>query len=78
LKKENPNRLFKSIEDCFFLLDKYQENRESIPELFSNFDYYCNLNCAFLGFQGNGNLVDDLKTNFENNIKNNLYSSYLK
>ena len=78
LKKENPNRLFTSIEDCFFLLDKYQENRESIPELFSNFDYYCNLNCAFLGFQGNGNLVDDLKTNIQNNIKNNLYSSYLK
>ena len=54
------------------------ENRESIPELFSNFDYYSNLNCAFLGFQSNGILVDDLKTNFENDIKNNLYSNYFQ
>ena len=42
-------------------LDKNLENRESIPELFSNFDYYSNLNCSFLGIQSNKNLVDDYK-----------------
>ena len=78
LKKENPNRFLTSIEDCFLVLEKYLENRESIPELFSNFDYYSNLNCAFLGFQSNGILVDDLKTNFENNKKNNSYSNYFQ
>ena len=78
LKKENPNRFLTSIEDCFLVLEKYLENRESIPELFSNFDYYSNLNCAFLGFQSNRILVDDLKTNFENDIKNNLYSNYFQ
>ena len=78
IKKEIPNRLFSSMEQCFRILRKNFENREAIPELFSNFDYYCNLNCAFLGIQENGTLVDDLRTNFENDIMDNLYSTYLK
>ena len=78
IKKEIPNRLFSSMEQCFRILRKNFENREAIPELFSNFDYYCNLNCAFLGIQENGTLVDDLRTNFENDIMGNLYSTYLK
>ena len=78
LTKESPNRLFTSMEQCLRVLDKNLENRESIPELFSSFDYYCNLNCAFLGIQGNGDLVDDLRTNIENDIMDNLYSTYFK
>ena len=78
LTKESPNRLFTSMEQCLRVLDKNLENRESIPELFSCFDYYCNLNCAFLGIQGNGALVDDLRTNIGNDIMDNLYSSYFK
>ena len=64
LSKEIPDRLFTSLEHCIRILDKNSENRESIPELFSSFDYYCNLNCAFLGIQSNGILVDDLQTNY--------------
>ena len=81
LTKESPNRLFTSMDQCLKVLDKNLENRESIPELFSCFDYYCNLNCAFLGIQGNGNLVDDLRTNIEikqDDIMKNLYPSYFK
>ena len=78
LTKESPNRLFTSMDQCLRVLDKNLENRESIPELFSCFDYYCNLNCAFLGIQGNGALVDDLKTNIKDDIMDNLYSSYFK
>ena len=78
LAKESPNRLFTSMEQCLRVLDKNLENRESIPELFSCFDYYCNLNCAFFGFQGNGELVDDLRTNIKDDVMNNLYSSYFK
>ena len=66
------------MDECFGVLEENFENRESIPELFSNFDYYSNLNCAFLGIQGNGDLVDDLKTNIENDIMDNLYSTYFK
>ena len=60
---------------------KNYENREACPEFFINFDYYCNLNCAFFGFQQNGNLVDDIRLDkVENNcrLSGNLYSNYFK
>ena len=78
LSKESPNRLFTSMEQCLRVLDKNLENRETIPELFSHVDFYCNLNCAFLGIQGSGNLVDDLRTNTEKDNTENLYSTYYK
>ena len=78
LSKEIPDRLFTSYKQCFRVLGKNSENRESIPELFSSFDYYSNLNCSFLGIQENGNLVDDLRTNIKNDIIDNLYSTYFK
>ena len=76
--KEDPNRLFTSIEDCLFMLKENSDNRESIPELFSNFDYYSNLNCSFLGIQSNKNLVDDLRTYFKSYVMDNLYPTYFK
>ena len=78
LAKDNPNRLFTSMNECLQILDIYMENREAIPELFSNFDFYSNLNCSFLGIQDNGNLVDDIQTNTENDFTQNLYSTYYK
>ena len=81
LQKENPNRLFTSLKDFLSQMFKNYENREACPEFFINFDYYCNLNCAFFGFQQNGNLVDDIRLDkVENNcrLSGNLYSNYFK
>ena len=76
--KENPNRLFTSMGESLNVLYENQENRESVPEFFSRFDFYCNLNCAFLGIQNNGALVDDLRVNKGLDISGNLYSIYFK
>ena len=78
LNKENPNRLFTSLEDSLTILYESIENREPCPQFFTNFDYYCNLNCAFLGFQHNDSLVDDFRINKGNDISGNLFSTYFK
>ena len=49
-----------------------KDSREIIPELFSHFEYFINLNCDFLGFKFNDEIVDDLNILMENtdfNIK---------
>ena len=70
--KENPNRLFTSMGESLNVLYENQENRESVPEFFSSFDFYCNLNCTFLGIQNNVALVDDLRVNKGLDISGNL------
>ena len=77
--KENPNRLLLSIGQYLKILYENNENRESCPEFFSRFDFYCNLNCVYFGIQEeNKALVDDLKIHNGVNISGNLYSTYFK
>ena len=81
LQKENPNRLFYSLKDFLSSMYITLENRESCPEFFAKFDFYCNLNCSFNGFQHNNLLVDDVmvdKINNTFNLSGNLYSIYFK
>ena len=75
--KENPNRLIKTMINLLKLLKVNFENREACPEFFSNFDFFSNLNCAFLGFQSNLDIVDDFTTD-NNEITGNLFSFYFK
>ena len=76
--KENANRLFVSMEQSLKILSGRFENREALPEIFSCFDFYCNLNCIFLGIQGDGTLVDDFKPNKRLDIITNFGSIYCK
>ena len=78
LNKENPNRLFTSLEESLAILYENVENREACPQFFTNFDYYCNLNCDLYGIQHNDFLVDDFRVGKENDISGNLYSIYFK
>ena len=77
--KENPNRQFLSIDIYLKLLFENTENREACPDFFSRFDFYCNLNCSFFGFQEDtSSLVDDLRINKGLDISGNLYTTYFK
>ena len=77
--KENPNRLLLSLGKYLKILLENNENRESCPEFFSRFDFYCNLNCAFFGIQEEKKaLVDDLRIHKGLDISGNLYSTYFK
>ena len=77
LHKESANRLFTSLRESLSILYENVENRESCPQFFTNFDYYSNLNCTFLGLQHNDSLVDDLRVGNGDDIHGNLYSIYL-
>ena len=59
---DNPARLFNCIIDTksILLRDNNNDNREIIPEIFTSFDYFCNLNCCFFGKKNKENIVDDL------------------
>jgi hypothetical protein len=76
--KENANRLFVSMEQSLKILSGRFENREALPEIFSCFDFYCNLNCVFMGIQDNGAFVDDFKSNIDMDIITNFCSVYCK
>ena len=77
--KENPNRQFLSIDIYLKLLFGNTENREACPDFFSRFDFYCNLNCSFFGYQEEtSSLVDDLRINKGLDISGNLYTTYFK
>ena len=77
LSKENSNRLFRSTNYLFKILRDNSENREACPEFFTNFDFFSNLTCSFLGIQSSKELVDDITID---NIKmqGNYFSIYLK
>ena len=69
-KIEDPDRIFNSYKELEVILKEVNDNRELIPDMFCYFDYFCNLNCAFMGFKKNGELNDDFK------ISNQLISKY--
>ena len=57
---EDPNRLFLKLKDTVAIMNSGYDNRELIPELFSKIDCYVNINCGFLGYKKDGELVDDI------------------
>ena len=59
---DSPARLFNCFieTESILLRDDNNDNRELIPEIFTSFDYFCNLNCCFFGKKNNGDIVDDL------------------
>ena len=71
-QQENPNRMFLCLAITNNTIQITKDSREIIPELFSHFEYFINLNCDFLGFKFNDEIVDDLNILMENtdfNIK---------
>ena len=78
LHKEDANRMFISLKETLGVLFDNIENREACPQFFTNFDYYCNLNCAFFGNQHDDSLVDDCRVDKGKDISGNLFSIYFK
>ena len=74
---ENSDRVFISFNDLEFILKEDSDNRELIPDFFCYFDYFCNLNCSYLGQREDGEMNDDfeLKNNDQSKYINNI-SSY--
>ena len=70
--------MFTSLEESLSILYENVENREACPQFFTNFDYYCNLNCDLFGIQHNNYLVDDFRVGKGNNICGNLFPIYFK
>ena len=66
------------MNESFVILCENSENRESCTPFFTNFDYYCNLNCYLLGFQQNKSLVDDFQVGKGSDISGNLFSIYFE
>ena len=83
-RQENPNRMFLSFGDTQKILETSTDNRELIPDLFCYIDYFCNLNCSFLGLRAEDVLVDDFNIydHFDNTkdkeINNNIISTFVK
>ena len=70
-KLENPQRIFNSFNELEIILKEDSDNRELIPDFFCYFDYFCNLNCSYLGERYNGEIIDDF------NIKKNTSSEFI-
>ena len=75
---ENSDRVFNSFNDLELILNEDSDNRELIPDFFCYFDYFCNLNCSYLGQREDGEMNDDFELKSKNQSKyiNNI-SSYV-
>jgi len=77
-QQENPNRTFIGILESIHLLESSKDPREIIPELFSHFEYFINLNCVFFGKKTDNKIVDDCLIDFFNKKKeNNSFFNYI-
>ena len=64
-----PKRMFSTYENYLLAIESSEENRELIPEFFTNYEIFLNLNYINLGYMKEDNLViNDLKTKEENGI----------
>ena len=82
-KFDSPGRMFSSFKDTQNSLLDNNDNRELIPDIFCYIEFFCNLNCMFIGVKNSDNismLVDDFdqntKINFENKISSYIDSLY--
>ncbi|MCQ2816128.1 MAG: hypothetical protein MJ252_02570 [archaeon] len=68
-KFDSPERLFQSLTSTIKSINNVGDNRELIPELFSNFESFINFNCHCFGRSAiNNELIDDLiPDNFDKN-----------
>lgn len=75
---ENPDRMFHSINEAINFMFKSSDNRELIPEFYSQIEFLINLNCAYLGRKSNKSLIDDLNIEeLKGKIKSGKYSPTL-
>ena len=76
---DSPSRMFNSFGETEQILKVNSDNREIIPDFFSYFDYFCNLNCCFFGKKVKDNMiVDDLNvTKFYSSKYTNIISSFV-
>ena len=54
-KFDSPNRQFSSFEELFKVLTLNTDNRELLPDMFMNFEYFYNLNRNLFGYRHNDN-----------------------
>ena len=78
--QEDPNRLLLRLKDTIAIINTGYDNRELIPEYYSKFDYFININCVFFGFKKSLELVDDIESMWEDDkeISSNKISIYSK
>ena len=82
---EVASRMFNGFTETEYILKINSDNRELIPDFFSYFDYFCNLNCCFFGKKPNDDyIVDDINlkkidssgfTNVISGFANSLYNN---
>ena len=79
-QQENSNRMFLCLADSNLTLQGSKDSRELIPELFTNFEYFINLNCDYFGVKFDESIVDDhniLSKNTQFNLSNiNPFTKY--
>ena len=83
-KIEDANRVFNSFNEIEEIFKFDTENRELIPDIFCYIDYFCNLNCSFLGKRNNGEINDDFNmryfppSKYINKIASYVYLLYME
>ena len=78
--QENPDRMLLNLKDTIKIVNSGNDNRELIPELFTNIEYFVNLNCAYFGHKKTKKIVDDIEKIWEynNNSYYNNISNYVQ
>ena len=76
-KFDNPNRLINSIEELLETLIDFKDNRELIPEFFTNAEYFYNLNYIFFGIKASNILINNIHTSLFGSLKNYIYYNRL-
>ena len=59
-KFDTPDRQLNIIDEILFIMKYSNDNRELIPEFFTTFEYFCNLNYVFFGLKQNKKLVNNI------------------
>ena len=75
---EQADRMFNSIKSTLNSLSKGVDNRELIPEIYSQIEIFINLNCIFFNKTGKKEIVDDLCIYSYNESFENSIAKYVK
>jgi len=77
-KFDNPDRQLNNIDQILYIIKCTKDNRELIPEFFSTFEYFCNLNYVFFGLKQNKKLVNNIQIpSFYSSIEEYIYYNRL-
>ena len=75
---EQSDRMFNSLQRIMTSLIKGADNRELIPEIYSQIEIFINLNCIFFNYTTKNNLVDDLYICSKEGLHGNNIIDYVK